>query len=146
MKRILFLLILLPVLTIQAQVKITILRMDNKTQQFGGTGYLVGQRMELKDSTISFRITHDVTSSQSVATVFSNGWYEIIGGETIHPVHYLITADSQNDLSITFNLLAASLIIYNNFPLESTQWSGIGTSTLHLNCGTKHFDFITIIK
>jgi hypothetical protein len=59
---------------------------------------------------------------------------------------YEVTSNSQNNFSVSFPLIATSVIIYNSTPLENSQWSGIGTSTLSVAVPTKQYDKLTIIK
>jgi hypothetical protein len=147
-----FLFLLFIVLISQGQLpaKINILQMPNKTTCFGGTGYPIHQRVELLDSTLSWRLTHAVTSTQTMTTVFNNHWYVLIGGSSTGVVpdlwQYEVTSDNQNNFTVSFSLASTSEVLYNGYPLRTDQWTGSGTSTLNVSLSTKHFDFITVIK
>ena len=92
----------------------------------------------------------------SDSTLYFNGKHYSLkahggGGSTDTTSHikswkYEVTSNSQNNFSVSFPLIATSVIIYNSTPLENSQWSGIGTSTLSVAVPTKQYDKLTIIK
>jgi hypothetical protein len=59
---------------------------------------------------------------------------------------YEVVSDAQNNFTTTFPLLSTSVIWYNGSVIRSSQWSGIGTSTLTVSLDTKQYDFINLIK
>ena len=70
----------------------------------------------------------------NIASLITNGW------------QYEVASNAENNFSTPFDLASTSTILYNGYPLRSSQWSGAGTSTLTVSVSTKQYDFITIIK
>lgn len=57
-----------------------------------------------------------------------------------------IATDAQNNLSVSFVLASTTSIFYNSTPLQSSQWSGIGTTILTISLDTKQYDKVHLIK
>ena len=53
-------------------------------------------------------------------------------------------ADSENNINVGFALDNYTQVFYNGQAIHRNQWSGIGTTILHLNLNTKLYDYITI--
>ena len=66
--------------------------------------------------------------------------------DSINHCQKYITSDSQNNLSIPFNLKSTTTIYYNGVPLQNQQWSGIGSTTLNLILNTKQNDYLLLIN
>lgn len=52
--------------------------------------------------------------------------------------------DGENNIDVTFSLLASSKIYYNGNLLRPNQWSGVGLTTLTLNLATRQNDHLTV--
>ena len=55
-------------------------------------------------------------------------------------------ADAENSWSLPFVLKPTTVIIYNGIPLRSTQWTGVGLSTLNVSLDVRKYDYLTIIN
>ena len=56
-----------------------------------------------------------------------------------------VITDEQKNFNVSFTLQASAVVEYNGSRLRSSQWSGIGTSTLLILLDTRLYDYITII-
>lgn len=110
----------------------------------------------VKDSGKFYQIHHvtGVTSAQTMSYAWGQGWvsrippnlsgYSISGTGTSSLYKYQLRSDSENEFTIPFTLTSNSLIIYNGVPLQDSQWSGSGTTTLTLSIQTLIYDQLTI--
>lgn len=57
-----------------------------------------------------------------------------------------MTNDAENGWTIPFTLSSNAVIIYANTPLQATEWSGEGSTTLTVTVTTKKYDKITILN
>jgi hypothetical protein len=52
--------------------------------------------------------------------------------------------DNENDINVGFPLNANALILINGQAIPKSQWTGVGTETIHLSLTTKSYDNIMI--
>lgn len=52
--------------------------------------------------------------------------------------------EAENNINVGFALSKNTQVFYNGQAIHKDQWSGIGTSVIHLNLNTKLYDLITI--
>ena len=57
-----------------------------------------------------------------------------------------IEADDDVDITVPFVLNATAVVWFNGTPLQDADWSGSGTTTLHLVLGARQYDKILIIN
>jgi hypothetical protein len=57
-----------------------------------------------------------------------------------------VANDTDNNWTVSFTLSSNSVISYNGMELPSSQWSGVGTTTLNVSCVTYKYDKITVIQ
>src|ERR1039457_1121100 len=115
MKKIVFIFFIFSWLSSMGELpqRISILYMPTKTTLFGGTGYPINTRIEAGDTTISIRLTHEVTASQSLLTVYANHWYAVIGfsllpSDSLHFLNGLFHFVNPNYQNLTWKPLFLS--------------------------------------
>ena len=55
-----------------------------------------------------------------------------------------ISTDAENNISVPFLLKPTSLVFYNGNMINSTRWSGVGTTTLNVSLDTRQYDKVII--
>jgi hypothetical protein len=173
MKKILFFLLFLFPLIGSTQVFRQYFEVPNVTTRVGVI-LPYGQLVKINDSAKLYQLIHKGTAvTDSLKTFFRNSWVIDVSGsgggtsdttgwdivnkaylfwwvglqgfqKSVNSWQYEVTSDSQNNFTTSLTLASTSIILYNGYPLRSTQWSGTGTTTLVVAVPTKQYDFITI--
>jgi len=91
-----------------------------------------------------YELTDSAGVGRTMTWVIANHKYKELGKNIFWQTE--LTNDAENDWAISNILKSTAVILYNNTPLRAAQWTGSGTTTLHVNLITRKYDNITVIN
>ena len=118
-----------------------------ETDPTGGTAYTIAGTYELMS--VPYALHAETATKLATARTINGVPFDGSADITItaNGMQYFekeLVSDGENNIAITFSLVALSKIYYNGALLRPNQWSGVGLTTLTLILDTRQNDKLTV--